>query len=54
MRWRIGAVGTGTRHKVRSVHSRSNLFSDVFGCFYAFDIANTETKNEVSQCLMRF
>ena len=29
-------------HRVRSVHSRSSLFSVVFGCFYAFDIAYTE------------
>ena len=27
-------------HRVRSMHSRSNLI--VFGCFYVFDIANTE------------
>ena len=27
-------------HRVRSIHSRSTLI--VFGCFYVFDIANTE------------
>ena len=27
-------------HRVRSMHSRSTLI--VFGCFYVFDIANTE------------
>ena len=28
-------------HRVRSMHSRSSLF---FGCFYVFDIVNTEIK----------
>ena len=29
-------------HRVRSIHSRSTLIA--FGCFYVFDIANTESQ----------
>ena len=64
MRWRIGAVGTGTRqngaHRVRSVHSRSSLFSVVFMRLILptqkFILGNSAkiTKNKVSQYLMRF
>ena len=34
-----GAIQNNT-HRVRCIHSRSTLI--VFGCFYVFDIANTE------------
>ena len=57
-------MGTGTRqngaHRVRSMHSRSSLFSVVFMCLISLTQKiilgkNAKiTKNEVSQDSMRF
>ena len=43
LRWIICAAGTGARFKIDSSCSKYALeIKLVFGCFYVFDVANTE------------
>ena len=68
MRWRIGAVGTGTRHKMALIVfetcTRDQACFRLFSVFFMRLILPTQkfilgksakvTKNKVSQYLMRF